>query len=322
MPGTTIDLRLAALSDWTYISTIAIYFLAMVLYAVELAFSRKRAPEKELVAAGAVVVPSAEATPASAARPERSLPDRVGRMAVAFTVLGALLHVSSLVLRGLAVDRVPWGNVYEYISSVCAVAVIAYLVFLRRHPVRRLGAYVLLPLIVLMAIGGKWLYAQAAPLVPALRSYWIVIHVSAAIISSGVLLIAGVASVLYLIRKANDENPRRFARIAEKLPEASVLDRLAYRTTIFTFPIWTFAIVCGAIWAESAWGRYWGWDPKETCAFISWVFYACFLHARATAGFRDKTAAWINVGGFAVTVFNLFFINFVLTGLHSYAGVG
>jgi cytochrome c-type biogenesis protein CcsB len=153
--------------------------------------------------------------------------------------------------------------------------------------------------------------------VPALRSYWIVIHVSTIAVSSGLLLVPGVASILYLLRRAG-----RPAGFVSLLPAAEVLDRLAYRTTILAFPLYTFAIIAGAIWAEAAWGRFWGWDPKETVAFVAWVVYAAYLHARATAGWRGRAAAWINVSGFAVMVFNLFFINMVVAGLHSYAGLG
>ena len=113
-----------------------------------------------------------------------------------------------------------------------------------------------------------------------------------------------------------------FGRIAERLPDAQTLDRLAYRTTIIGFPLFGAGIILGAIWAEAAWGRFWGWDPKETWAFIAWVVYAADLHARTTAGWRGRGAAWVNVVGLAVMIFNLLFVNMVSTGLHSYAGVG
>jgi cytochrome c-type biogenesis protein CcsB len=189
---------------------------------------------------------------------------------------------------------------------------------LRRSPGSRpIGLFVLLPVVVMMFLAGTVLYAEAAPLVPALRSYWIVIHVSTIGISSGLLFVPGVASILYLLRRSG-----RPAALVDRLPAADVLDRLAYRTTIIAFPLYTFAIISGAIWAEAAWGRFWGWDPKETVAFIAWVVYAAYLHARATAGWRTRAAAWINVTGFAAIVFNFFFINMVVAGLHSYAGLG
>ncbi|WP_007024821.1 c-type cytochrome biogenesis protein CcsB, partial [Saccharomonospora iraqiensis] len=252
----------------------------------------------------------------------RTRAERAGRMGVALIVLGALLHLSALVLRGLATDRAPWGNMYEYIMAICLVTVVAWLVMLRRYPIRHLSAFMLLPVVILMFVGGTMLYAVAAPVQPALQSYWLVIHVAAAAISSGVFLVPGVASLLYLFRAAHERDPAKFARFGPRLPALDVLDRVAYRTTVLAFPIFTFGVLCGAVWAEAAWGRFWGWDPKETVAFIAWVVYAAYLHSRATAGWRGTRAAAINVVGFVVTVFNLFFINLVTVGLHSYAGVG
>jgi cytochrome c-type biogenesis protein CcsB len=146
--------------------------------------------------------------------------------------------------------------------------------------------------------------------------------VTAAIIASGVFMVPGVASICYLFRSAYERDETRFARFAPRLPAAEVLDRVAYRATVLAFPLFTFGVLCGAVWAESAWGRFWGWDPKETTAFVAWVVYAAYLHSRATAGWRGTRAAFINILGFAVMVFNLFFVNLVTTGLHSYAGVG
>lgn len=199
---------------------------------------------------------------------------------------------------------------------------VALLVTVWRLAVRRMAGWVLLPIVILMFTDGTALYTLAAPVQPALQSYWIAIHVTAAVLASGVLLIPGVASVCYLIRSANERDPLRFARFADRLPAAGTLDRVAYRATIFAFPLFTFGVICGAIWAESAWGSFWNWDPKETTAFVAWVVYAAYLHSRATAGWRGNRAAVINVVAFAVMIFNLFFVNLVTTGLHSYAGLG
>ena len=180
-----------------------------------------------------------------------------------------------------------------------------------------------MPELILLAVSVKYLYTNAAPVMPALQSYWLPIHVSVVSIGSGVFLVAGVASILFLLKMsplAVQDNG--FGRMIQRLPDAQTLDRIAYRTTIFAFPIFGFGVIFGAIWAEEAWGRYWGWDPKETVSFVAWVVYAAYLHARSTAGWRDKKAAWINVVGFVAMVFNLFFINLVTVGLHSYAGVG
>jgi cytochrome c-type biogenesis protein CcsB len=314
---------LSTYSDWTYGAAVVVYVLAMVFYLVEQALHRTVRAESSAKVLVEVGVGGSQPPGDDAVAPEptvdrRDRPERFGRMAVAATVFGALLHVSSLALRGAAAGRVPWGNMYEFGSVLCLVAVLTWLVLLRRFPVRRLGGFVLLPTVILMFIGGTVLYTNAAPVQPALQSYWLVIHVFTVASSSGALLVPGVASVLYLVKV----NPNRFARLAARLPSADTLDRVAYRITIIAFPVYTAAVIFGAIWAEAAWGRFWGWDPKETCAFVAWVVYAAYLHSRATAGWRGSRAAAINVVAFAVMVFNLFFINLVIAGLHSYAGVG
>ena len=228
-------------------------------------------------------------------------------------------------LRGLATARVPWGNMYEFINLTCFSGLVAAAVVLRRPQYRALWVFVLVPVLILLTVSGRWLYTNAAPVMPALQSYWLPIHVSVVSLGSGVFLVAGVASILFLAKMSRLGAPGAdgaLARIVQRLPDAQTLDRIAYRTTIFAFPVFGFGVIFGAIWAEEAWGRYWGWDPKETVSFIAWVIYAAYLHARSTAGWRDKKSAWINVAGFVAMVFNLFFINLVTVGLHSYAGVG
>jgi cytochrome c-type biogenesis protein CcsB len=319
-----VDVTLASYGDLAFNTTLVLYLLAMVLHAVEYAARREVAvpAATEMHGSGVAILEP----PAAAAPPRRSPVERAGRAAVALLVLAAGVHGVSLVFRGLAVGRVPWGNMYEFTSAVCFVAVVAWLVVLHRQRVvapalRSLGVFVLAPVVILLFLAGTVLYAEAAPLIPALNSYWIAIHVAAAIIASGTLLVAGVASVLYLVAARHESRPGSTSAVGVRLPPAATLDRLAYRTTVVAFPIWTFALITGAIWAEAAWGRYWGWDPKETVALVAWVVYACYLHARATAGWRGSRSAWINIAGFAVMVFNLFFINIVVAGLHSYAGV-
>jgi len=319
-----VDVPLASYGDLAFNTSLVLYLLAMVLHAVEYAARREVAvPAAAEVQGGGVAT---LVSPAATGPPRRSPAERAGRAAVALVVLAAGVHGVSLVLRGLAAGRVPWGNMYEFTSAVCFVAVVVWLVVLHRQRVvapalRSLGLFVLVPVVILLFLAGTVLYAEAAPLIPALNSYWIAIHVAAAIIASGTLLVAGVASVLYLVAARHESRPDSTSTVGVRLPSAVTLDRLAYRTTVVAFPIWTFAVITGAIWAEAAWGRYWGWDPKETVALVAWVVYACYLHARATAGWRGSRSAWINIAGFTVMVFNLFFVNIVVAGLHSYAGV-
>ncbi|HEY0448394.1 c-type cytochrome biogenesis protein CcsB [Actinophytocola sp.] len=311
----------AVLSDWLFTSAVGGYMLAALLSATEYVLARR--PASQPAMAGAAPAPATAPTPALAPAPTTALPlgDRLGRVGVSVTVLGALLHLASVVLRGFATARVPWGNMYEYLSAFGLVAVGAWLSVLRRHPVRRIAVFVLLPVALVLFLAGNLLYTEAAAVQPALRSYWIVIHVAAAIMASGVFLVSGVTSGLHLLAEYRADHPgTQPGPKASRLPAPEFLDRLAYRSGVFGFLTVTFAIVTGAIWAESAWGRYWGWDPKETVAFVTWVCYAAYLHARATAGWQRRRAAWLNLAGLVVVLFNLFFVNLVVAGLHSYAG--
>ncbi|MEU3273800.1 c-type cytochrome biogenesis protein CcsB [Saccharomonospora sp. NPDC006951] len=327
-----VNETLSQYSDWSYTTAVAVYVLAMIFFLVEQSFGRQgrqaaartKQASRELVGAGGPATTAVTGdVPQGPSRPgHRTKAERMGRTGVALTVLAVALHLAAILLRGFATSRVPWGNMYEYIMVICFVTVVTWLVVMRKSPVRHLSAFVLLPMVILMFVGGTMLYAVAAPVQPALQSYWLIIHVAAAAASSGVFLVPGVASILWLIKARNEKNPAKFAKFGPRLPALDVLDRIAYRTTVFAFPVFTFGVLCGAVWAEAAWGRFWGWDPKETVAFIAWVIYAAYLHSRATAGWRGTRAAVINVVGFVATVFNLFFVNLVTTGLHSYAGVG
>ena len=329
--STDIDLGLSRYSDWAFTASVVVLVLALLLLAVELASSRgRRVEERELVAAGpGGVVADAEGPGVLAQAPIAPLGERVGKAGLGLVYLGIGLLFACIVLRGLATSRAPWGNMYEFINLTSFCGLVAAAVVLRKPQYRALWVFVLVPVLILLTVSGKWLYTHAAPVMPALQSYWLPIHVSVVSLGSGVFLVAGVASILFLLKTSKYGEPAPgqtsppgvLARIVSRLPDAQTLDRIAYRTTIFGFPVFGFGVIFGAIWAEEAWGRYWGWDPKETVSFIAWVIYAAYLHARSTAGWRDRKAAWINVVGFVAMVFNLFFINLVTVGLHSYAGV-
>jgi cytochrome c-type biogenesis protein CcsB len=311
--------QLASLSDSLFSISVALYSLAVVAFSAQLAFGRRPARTPELVGAGA-----GRPTPDLPAEDTRGR--RWGMIAMGLTVVGALAHAGVLLTRGLASDRLPWGNMYEFSTAVVLVAVVAYAFFALRAPaLRHIGLFVLAPVVLALVLIGLFLYAEAGPLVAALRSYWLAIHVSTAVIGFGIFFVSGIASVLYLLRVRHDEGAAAGdaadGGVIARLPAAAALDRVAHRTAVFGFPIWTFAVIAGAIWAEAAWGRFWGWDPKETWAFIAWVVYAAYLHARTTAGWRGKPAAWVNVVGLVVMIFNLTFVNMVSTGLHSYGGL-
>ncbi|MDK8790978.1 c-type cytochrome biogenesis protein CcsB [Corynebacterium sp. MSK039] len=249
--------------------------------------------------------------------------DTFGGITQALVWLAIAVHAAFLVLRGMSANRFPWGNLFEYVAVVTLFAMVAAAVVINRRSMRVMWPWVLTPVTLLLFYGGTKLYAETAPVVPALQSNWFVIHVSTVSIGGGIGLLSGMASLMYLLRRWHPKGQEKgfFGAIASPLPDASKLDALAYRSAIWTLPIFGLGIIFGAIWADAAWGRFWGWDPKETVSFITWILYAAYLHARATPGWRGTKAAWINVIAFATMVFNLFFINMVVSGLHSYAGL-
>lgn len=243
-----------------------------------------------------------------------------GRIGVALTVVGFVCSAVGVVLRGLAAGRPPWGNMYEFTITAMLLIVAAYLVMVWRTGARWLG----LPVTLLAAVGNGLavtvFYVAVAPLVPALHSVWFVIHIIAAAISGAAFNIGGLLTILFLVKQRAEKRGRTGGYLA-RIPTTRKLDLYAYRFLAFAFPLWTFTVAAGAIWAEYAWGRYWGWDPKETWALVTWVVYACYLHARSTAGWRGTRAAVIALIGLASFWFNFVGINLLVSGLHSYAGI-
>lgn len=205
--------------------------------------------------------------------------------------------------------RVPWGNMYEFTLAGALAASVALVFGLRNEVIRPLAAWAVMIVLLALGLAVTVLWTPAGELVPVLDSYWLVVHVAAAIIAGGIFTLGFVTAVAYLIRT-------RQGRV-----EAVALDRVSYTLHLVAFPVWTFAVIAGAIWAENAWGRYWGWDPKETWAFITWVAYAAYLHAQATPRWRGKRAATLAVLGYAAFLFNFFGVNLWISGLHSYAGI-
>ena len=215
------------------------------------------------------------------------------RTAIALTFLGAAAHLSGVIIRAIAVHRVPWGDMYEFVITLTCVAVLFFIAVMLRFRAWHLGLFVTGAVMVALGLAQTIIYTPAGPLVPALKSYWLAIHVAAMTLSTGIFFVAAVLGVIYLFAERHERQVAAGRQSADhgifrRLPGSEALDRLTYRTVVFGFPIWTFGIICGAIWADQAWGRYWGWDPVETWAFITWVVYACFLHARATAGLAGQ----------------------------------
>ena len=246
--------------------------------------------------------------------------------AVLLSSLGVAAHTTAVITRGLAVHRAPWGNMYEFVTALTCVAAIFFLFAMIRYRAWTLGVFVMGAVVVTLGLAETLIYTAPGDLVPALQSYWLDIHVTAMTLATGIFFVPAVLGFVYLWV---DRYTRRVAAgqaapgngIVRRLPSIEQLDRLTYRTIVFGFPVWTFGVIAGAIWADQAWGRYWGWDPVETWAFITWVLYAAFLHARATAGWRGRRAHYVQLLGFASLIFNILVVQVFIAGMHSYSGV-
>ncbi|MFF9318367.1 c-type cytochrome biogenesis protein CcsB [Streptomyces sp. NPDC014735] len=255
--------------------------------------------------------------------------DLYGRIAISLTIVAFLVQAGGVVARAMSVQRAPWGNMYEFSITFSTVAVGTYLVLLALGKnVRWMGLLLVTTVLLDLGVATTLLYTASDQLVPALHSYWLWIHVSTAILCGAVFYIGAVATLLYLFRDSYEAKlaaggkPGAFARsVLSRLPAAGSLDKFSYRINAAVFPLWTFTIIAGAIWAGDAWGRYWGWDPKEVWSFITWVAYASYLHARATAGWKGRKAAYLALLAFGCWLFNYYGVNIFVNGKHSYAGV-
>jgi cytochrome c-type biogenesis protein CcsB len=346
-----VNLALGHISNDFLIAALVIYSLSVVAFAGDFAFGRPRragasgrVPQERaaaLATVGAIGGVGGQDAPGAGggsgrtdSMPELAVPAlrairEAGpwvRTGVALSSVGVVAHTAAVITRGLAVHRAPWGNMYEFVTALTCVAAIFFLFVMIRYRAWTLGVFVMGAVVVALGLAETLIYTAAGQLVPALQSYWLDIHVTAMTLATGIFFVAAVLGIVYLIV---DRYARRVAAgraepgngIIRRLPTIEQLDRLTYRTIVFGFPVWTFGVIAGAIWADQAWGRYWGWDPVETWAFITWVLYAAFLHARATAGWRGRRAHYIQLLGFTSLMFNILVVQVFITGLHSYAGV-
>ncbi|WP_353828535.1 c-type cytochrome biogenesis protein CcsB [Agromyces sp. SYSU T0242] len=249
------------------------------------------------------------------------------RVAVAMTVIAWALHLGAAVLRGVAAGRVPWANMYEFALTGTLVITTVYLLVLlvAKTDLRFLGTFVTGLVLVLLGVATVNFYVTVAPLPPALQSAWLVIHVFVATSAVGFFALGFALSVVQLLQSrreaiaATAESVRK--SFLATLPDSVSLENLAYRVNIIGFILWTFTLMAGAIWAEKAWGRYWGWDTKEVWTFIIWVVYAGYIHARATRGWRGSRSAWLAIIGFSAVLFNFTVVNLFFKGLHAYSGL-
>lgn len=322
-----VNTTMAELSDLTFRTAFIVYIVALIMAfiyygRVNSVIEARRealAEKKVLVGAGGPEVVEKQ-------KPDEEMIANARKwagMTQALVWVGVALHLVAFVTRGLAAGRFPLGNLYEYILFMTAVIMVVAAVVVQRKNWHTVWPWLLFPMVIAMFLNSTVFHMQAAPVVPALQSYWLPVHVSSVSIGASVGLVSGAFALLYLLRMHQPRGKEHgvLGAIARPLPDAKTLDQIAYKTAVVTLPLFGIGIVFGAIWAEVAWGRFWGWDAKETVSMITWILYAAYLHARATAGWKSTAAAWINVFAMAMTIFNMTYVNTVVAGLHSYAGL-
>jgi cytochrome c-type biogenesis protein CcsB len=330
--------NLNELSILSLYSAMAVYALAFIAFAIDLAKRSSAVGAAEIAAPAsadaAVGTSSAGGSTTTltklSARIENDAATPYGRsgslrVGVSLTVLAWALHLVAAVLRGVAAERVPWANMYEFAMTGTLLIVTVYLLVLFRIDLRFLGTFVTGLILILLGIGALQYYVEVAPLPPALQSVWLVIHVFVASLGTGFFALGFALSFVQLLQARREERTGgatsgRFKFLAT-LPSAFTLENLSYRVNIIGFILWTFTLMAGSIWAERAWGRYWGWDTKEVWTFIIWVIYAGYIHARATRGWRGTRSAWLAIIGFAAVMFNFGIVNVFFKGLHAYSGL-
>jgi len=314
------DAAWGTLSNQAVAAAAVVYFLALLAYVVEWASLRQVDRSRVLAGSGGPDVEPAEESEVERHR------DRVavsGRLGLLLTGLAVAIHFVALLGRGMSADpnRVPWGNMYEFTLAGTFVVGALFLVMSRRHALDWLGPVVVTFVLALLMVAVVWLYDPVGPLPEALNSYWLVIHVVSAITATGAFTLGGMTSATYLLKRRRGPDAPQTGLWA-RVPSLEKLDLMSYRIHAFGFPVWTFAVlITGPIWAHQAWSSYWNWDPKEVWAFITWVVYAAYLHARTTAGWRGRNAAILALVGTATLWFNFIGINyFSSSSQHSYAG--
>ena len=317
---------LAAYSLLAIYSAGAVYALAFVASVLDLARRSSatldaKAP-RALVGAGvggtgvAVGAPPAVPT-ATASGPRLSVAGKVG---FSLTILGFVLHVAGVVLRGVAADRVPWANMFEFAITGTALMVAVYLGINVWRNVRYLNAYITGMVALLMMLAALNVYVDVIPTPPPLQSIWLVVHVFVASLGTGFFAVAAGLSITQLLQARREETGKG-PQFLQRFPNSLSLESTAYWINVVGFALWTFTLIAGSIWAEFAWGRYWGWDTKEVWTFIIWVVFAGYIHARATRGWRGARSAWLAIIGFSAVLFNFTIVNLFFKGLHSYSGL-
>ncbi len=236
-------------------------------------------------------------------------------LATKIVYIGLALNTLGLVIRTALIGGLPLNNGFEFGLSFVFAVVVAYVIVEKRFHLSAIGIFIM-PVVVVISI---WLVSvdlTIQPVMPALRSYWLAVHVSAAVVAYGSFALSFAVSVAYLLKDKKEVDFQ--SRFSQELPALKVLDEISYKLIFIGLPFLTIMLVTGAVWAEYAWGAFWSWDPKETWALITWLVYAAYLHTRFLKGFKGRRAAWLSVLGFAAVIFTFFGVSYLLPGMHSY----
>ncbi len=326
--GEQINPGLASLSSNFLWASALVLTLAMISFALDLAGAPGRA-ERVTAREKQSLMRRAEGNgdvmvDAPASVDTVTEPRKWAGIGMSLSWLGTLLLVAAVVTRTMAVQRPPLGNMYEFSMVGCMFAMLAFLGWSLRSDIRWLGVFITLPIVLFEMLDAVIYYTAASALLPSLQSYWLSIHVSVATLSVGLSTLAFSLTLAYFAQNWRDEQRAKGKdkwKFLDALPSAQSLDRTTYGVLIVAFPMWTFTLIAGAIWAQEAWGHYWNWDPKEVWTLVIWIVYAAYLHARATAGWSGKRAAYIALAGFVAILINYGFVNVYLVGQHSYSGL-
>ena len=294
-------------------SAMVIYALAFIAFTVDLA--RRVTPEPVSIDSKTTINAAQETQVAQATRATRAM-----RAAMALAVIGFVTHVASVVLRGLAAGYAPWSNMFGFALTATALIVGVFLLLQVWLDIRFLGVYVVSFSLIFLGVATVNFYVDVVPLPPALQSTWLVIHVFVAVLATAFFSIGAGLSLVQLVQ-ARRENSGKGPRFLETLPSSERLETTSYQVVVIGFVFWTFTLIAGAVWAERAWGRYWGWDTKEVWTFIIWTLYAGYIHARATRGWRGARSAVLAIVGFSAVLFNFTVVNLFFKGLHAYSGL-
>jgi cytochrome c-type biogenesis protein CcsB len=294
------------MSEYSFLAAVISVAAALLCYVI--AFASVRVARTRVAVAGA----GGGSADAGAVTIVRRGPGSIADYGTLIAWLGLAFLTAFMVFRTIATGHGPFSNMYEFSASFAFGILAVYLYFERRYHQRALGL-IALPVVLGLLLYAMTIPATADPLVPALQNNLLLtVHVAVAIVAYGTFTVAFAAAVLFLVQPAEGRRG---------LPRPELLDEIAYRAVVIGFPFMTLVIVLGALWAEVAWGRYWGWDPKETASLVTWLIYGAYLHARVMRGWRGSRSAWLLILGFVATLFT-YFGNLFFGGLHSYSGLG